>query len=124
MKVVGTDSRNTSVSVTSLPNFWVVIGNQSSYYVGHDESGRHRLEKHLRLCHLSFELLLLGESSCRVPPQLKDDTGRPGLGVQVEEASQPGESLPVVNLVPEHPCHDVVCQEGHDHHARPRRMSL
>ena len=34
------------------------------------------------------------------------------LGVKVEEASQPGDMLPLINLVPEAPCHDVACQEG------------
>ena len=46
------------------------------------------------------------------------------LGVKVEEASQPGDLLPVINLVPEAPYHDVACQEGNDHHTRPCWMSF
>ena len=77
-------------SPQGLPYFWVVLGDQSSYYVGHDESRWHRFHENLHLCHLSFKLLLLDQSSSWVPPELKDDTGRPGLGVKVEVASQPG----------------------------------
>ena len=74
-------------SPQGLPYFWVVLGDQSSYYVGHDESRWHRFHENLHLCHLSFKLLLLDQSPSWVPPELKDDTSRPCLGVALFDIS-------------------------------------
>ena len=95
-----------------------------SLHVGHDEGSEHRFEVDLPLTDFSFKLPFLDDSFFRIPPQLPDDARRPQLRVDVEEAGEPGDLLPLVDPVPGEPGCEVVQQEGDEQHRRPGRVGL
>ena len=102
----------------------VAVSVETSPDVCHDKGCKNTFKEDLRLSTSSFKLLFLGDSFLGIPPHLSNDARRSQLRVDVEDAGEPGDLLPLVDPVPGEPRCEVVQEEGDKQHRRPDCVGL